>query len=200
MTRLKKVVLFIKAHPYSIKQINPNTDGLMYIETELPTTSSPFPYFSGCCLGIQPIFSTKPLIQHGHPDEVLNNDILTIIASHLVIYMVKWTKKDGPAHEILKYNTQVDIQDKAKHTQIRGKALCPPSATVLTCVNESSRCPFAELFWLVGQCDFYNTRDVPGRSLHADGMRRNQLGKTVGRKLSLRYVKDSFHSLPISSQ
>lgn len=51
---------------------------------------------------------------------------------------------------------------------------------VLTCVNEPSRSPFAELFGFVGQCDFYHTGDVPRRRLHTDGMRSNQLGETFG--------------------
>lgn len=59
-------------------------------------------------------------------------------------------------------------------------ALCSPPAAVLTCVNESSRSSFAELFGFVGQCDFYDTRDVPRRGLHTDGMRSNQLGETFG--------------------
>lgn len=69
-------------------------------------------------------------------------------------------------------------------------------AVVLTCVNEPSRSPFAELFGFVGQCDFYNARDVPRRGLHADGMGSDQLGETFGRKkMSLQYGKDSYLQL-----
>lgn len=73
------------------------------------------------------------------------------------------------------------------------------TAVVLTCVNESAWCPFAELLGFVGQCDFHNTRDVPRRRLHTDGMRSNQLEETVGGgRVSLLYVKDSSCRFPIS--
>lgn len=68
-------------------------------------------------------------------------------------------------------------------------ALCSPPAAVLTCVNESSRSSFAELFGFVGQCDFYDPRDVPRRGLHTDGMRSNQLGETFGGEMVIAICK-----------
>lgn len=83
-----------------------------------------------------------------------------------------------------------------KDSRGQGSPVLTP-AVALTCVNEPSRSPFAELFGFVGQCDFYNARDVPRRGLHADGMGSDQLGETFGRKkkMSLQYEKDSFLQL-----
>lgn len=46
---------------------------------------------------------------------------------------------------------------------------------MVTCVNEAPRCSFAELFGFVGQRDFHHPWDVPGRGLHTDGVRSDQL-------------------------
>ena len=51
--------------------------------------------------------------------------------------------------------------------------MCP--RVRLTCVDEASRRSFAELFGLVGQRDFHNTRDVSRWSLDADGVGSYQL-------------------------
>ena len=71
----KKVVLFIKAHPYSTEQINPNADGLIFRDTQDSLALLP-PFFlsHAASLGIQTIISTDLYSHHGHPDEFLNND------------------------------------------------------------------------------------------------------------------------------
>lgn len=46
-----------------------------------------------------------------------------------------------------------------------------------TCVDEASRCAFAELFGFVGQRDLHHPGDVSGWCLHPDGMRRDELRK-----------------------
>ena len=45
----------------------------------------------------------------------------------------------------------------------------------VTCVNETSRRSFTELFGLVGQRDLDDPGDVTGRSLDPDSMRGDQL-------------------------
>lgn len=61
-----------------------------------------------------------------------------------------------------------------------------------TCVDEASRCAFAELFGFVGQRDFHHPWDVPGWSLHTDCMGSDQLfrkekkrAETGGRQISV---------------
>lgn len=57
----------------------------------------------------------------------------------------------------------------------------PPNPLVcdcLTCVDEASWCPLTELFGLVGQRNFNNPGNVPGRSLDPDGMGGDQLTQT----------------------
>lgn len=44
-----------------------------------------------------------------------------------------------------------------------------------TCVHESSRRTFTELFRFVRQSDLYHPRELSGRGLNPDGMWRNQL-------------------------
>lgn len=44
-----------------------------------------------------------------------------------------------------------------------------------TCVDEASRCAFAELFGFVGQRDLHHPGDVSGWSLHSDGVRGDEL-------------------------
>lgn len=50
--------------------------------------------------------------------------------------------------------------------------------SVDTCVDEASRCAFAELFGFVGQCDLHHPGDVSGRSLHTNGMGGDQLQRS----------------------
>lgn len=47
--------------------------------------------------------------------------------------------------------------------------------TCRTCVHESSRRTFTELFRFVRQSDLYHPRELSGRGLNPDGMWRNQL-------------------------
>ena len=99
--------------------------------------------------------------------------VVVVVATHFIINGAKRRKW------VLRRN-RFQIKITLIHTRLsqratRSRPLCPPSAVVLICVNESSRCPFAELFGFVGQGDLYNTRDMPRRSLHTDGVRSNQL-------------------------
>ena len=54
-----------------------------------------------------------------------------------------------------------------------------------TCVDEASRCAFAELFGFVGQRDLHHPGDVSGRSLHSNGMGRDELWRArEGKKIN----------------
>ena len=46
---------------------------------------------------------------------------------------------------------------------------------ILTHIDESAGAALAELARLVGEADFHDAGDVAGRSLHADGVARDQL-------------------------
>ena len=107
--------------------------------------------------------------------------IIVVVATHFTINEVKQRKWVLRRNRV--QNKITLIHTRLSQRPTRSRPLCPPSAVVLTCVNESSRCPFAELFGFVGQGDLYNTRDMPRRSLHTDGMRSNQLvGDIWGKK------------------
>ena len=55
----------------------------------------------------------------------------------------------------------------------------------VTCVDEASRCSFAELFGFVGQRDLHHPGDVSGWSLHTNGMGGDQLrGAREGKKIN----------------
>lgn len=47
--------------------------------------------------------------------------------------------------------------------------------SIHTCVDEASRCPFAELFGFVGQRDLHYPGDVSGWCLHTNGVGGDQL-------------------------
>lgn len=54
-----------------------------------------------------------------------------------------------------------------------------------TCVDEASRCAFAELLGFVGQRDLNHPWDVSGWSLHTNGMGGDQLWRgTEGTKIN----------------
>lgn len=57
-----------------------------------------------------------------------------------------------------------------------------------TCVDEASRCPFAELFGFVGQRDLHYPGDVSGWRLHTNGMGGDQL-RRVRRGKEINAVK-----------
>lgn len=54
----------------------------------------------------------------------------------------------------------------------------------LTCVNEPARGSFAELLGFVRKCHLHNSRDVPGRGLHPDGVGGYKLRSEETRKYS----------------